>query len=93
VITKEIEEGKVQIDLIKIGNSRGIRLPQNIIKQCGFIDTVEAELINHCLILKAPDKSRRNWENLFKSDLDAEDGENNDILAMKNRWDDEEWEW
>ncbi|HYD90255.1 MAG TPA: hypothetical protein VEA37_02070 [Flavobacterium sp.] len=57
------------------------------------MDTVEAELINHCLILKAPDKSRRNWENLFKSDLDTEDSENNDILAMKNRWDDEEWEW
>lgn len=83
----------MQIDLIKIGNSRGIRLPQNIINECGFIDTVEAELINHCLILKAPDKSRTNWENIFKSGLNTEDSENNDILAIKNRWDDEEWEW
>lgn len=83
----------MHIDLIKIGNSKGIRLPQNIIKQCGFTDTVEAELINHCLILKAPDQSRINWENIFKSESDMENSERNDILAMKNRWDEEEWEW
>lgn len=82
----------MQIDLIRIGNSRGIRLPQSVIRECGFMDTVEAELINHCLILKAPDKSRNSWENLFKADSE-EDEENKDILAMQNSWDDEEWVW
>jgi antitoxin MazE len=83
---------KMQIDLIKIGNSRGIRLPQNIIKECGFMDTVEAELINHCLILKAPDKPRSNWESLFKADKEEYEGIK-DILAIQNSWDDEEWVW
>ncbi len=80
----------MHLDLIKIGNSKGIRLPQNIIKECGFMDSIEAELINHCLILKAPDRSRINWENLFKSDKEEE---TNDILAMQNSWDDKEWVW
>jgi antitoxin MazE len=85
-------ERKMQIDLIKIGNSKGIRLPQNVIKECGFVDTIEAELVNHCLILKAPNKSRHNWENLFKADS-AADEEDQDILSIQNSWDDEEWVW
>lgn len=89
---EKIKEEKMQIDLIKIGNSKGIRLPQNIIKECGFMDIVEAELINHCLILKAPDKSRMNWENLFKENFGG-DEENKDILVLQNNWDDEEWVW
>ena len=82
----------MQLDLVKIGNSRGIRLPQNVIRECGFMNTVEAKLVNHCLILKAPEKSRANWENIFKGGLE-DGGGIKDILAMQNSWDDEEWEW
>ena len=81
----------MQLDIVRIGNSRGIRLPQNVIRECGFMNTVEAELINHSLILKAPEKSRAGWENLFQIDL--EDDRDIDILSFQNRWDDEEWEW
>jgi antitoxin MazE len=83
----------MQLNLIKIGNSRGVRLPQNIIKQCGFKDAVEVELVDHSLVLKALGQSRINWEKLFKSEADTEDSEKNEVLAISNRWDEEEWEW
>lgn len=82
----------MHLDLIKIGNSRGVRLPQNIINECGFSDSVEAELIDHCLVLKAPDRPRINWENLFQSDKEEDEG-SKDILSMQNSWDDKEWTW
>lgn len=83
----------MQINLVTIGNSKGFVLSQALIKQCGFKNVVEAELVNHCLILKAPDQPRQGWEKLFKSEAQTEEIENKDMLALQNRWDEEEWEW
>lgn len=83
----------MQINLIQIGNSRGVRLSQNIIKQCGFRDTIEAELVDHCLVLKPSHKARINWGKIFESEAGSEDEERNEVLAMQHAWDDEEWQW
>jgi antitoxin MazE len=83
----------MQIDLIKIGNSHGIRIPQNIIKECGFKDSIEVTLEDHRLILSAPSKPRQNWDNLFSSEMHTEELENKELLAIQNKWDEEEWEW
>jgi antitoxin MazE len=83
----------MRLDLIPIGNSRGVRLSQSLIKQCGFKDTVEVELLNHCLILKAPEQLRAGWEELFKTELPDPDRDYIEIQALQNAWDDEEWEW
>lgn len=82
----------MHIDLIKIGNSRGIRLPQNIIKECGFTNTVIAEVINHSLVLKSPESARTNWKNLFEPDIGKEE-EDKELLFLTNDWDEEEWVW
>jgi antitoxin MazE len=83
----------MQINLVTIGNSKGVVLSQALIKQCGFKNIVDVELVNHCLILKAPEQPRHGWENIFKSEAKEEDRDNIDMLALQNRWDEEEWEW
>jgi antitoxin MazE len=83
----------MQINLVRIGNSKGIRLPQSLIQQCGFTDTIEAKLVNRHLVLKAIKHPRKNWEKIFKSEKDTEDDEIKDFLDVPNRWDEEEWEW
>lgn len=83
----------MQINLIRIGNSKGIRLPQNLIQQCGFSDTIEAQLVNRCLVLKAVKQPRKNWEKIFKSEKDTQDDEIKDFLNVPNRWDENDWEW
>lgn len=83
----------MQINLVTIGNSKGIVLSQALIKQCGFKKVVEVELIDNCLVLKASKQPRQEWEKFFKSEGQIEDSENRDLLALQNRWDEEEWEW
>ena len=40
----------MKIDIIKIGNSQGIRIPKTIMKQCGFSESVETEIKDGNLI-------------------------------------------
>ena len=37
----------MKIDIIKIGNSQGIRIPKTIMEQCGFSESVEIDLLNN----------------------------------------------
>lgn len=83
----------MQLNLVRIGNSKGIRLPQSLIQQCGFTDIVEAKLVNRSLVLKPVKHPRKNWEKIFKSEKDIEDDEIKDFLDVPSRWDEEEWEW
>ena len=80
--------------LVKIGNSRGIRLPKPVIEQCGFVDEVELEVFNHELIIRPSNHPRADWHSAF-----ARMGESGDDVLLDRvaedcpTWDDEEWEW
>ena len=55
----------MRIELVRIGNSRGIRIPKPIIEQCGFGDRVELHVEEDRLII-APDRSpRQGWKEAF----------------------------
>ena len=41
----------MKTELVRIGNSRGIRIPKPIIEQCGFGERVELRVENHRLIV------------------------------------------
>jgi antitoxin component of MazEF toxin-antitoxin module len=38
----------MRIELVAIGNSRGVRIPKPLIEQGGLGDTVELRVENHC---------------------------------------------
>ena len=57
------------------------------------VNYFEAELVDHCLVLKPSNKARSNWEKIFRSETDAEDEERDEVLAMQHTWDEEEWQW
>ncbi|MCH7772461.1 MAG: AbrB/MazE/SpoVT family DNA-binding domain-containing protein, partial [Bacteroidetes bacterium] len=53
--------------VIKIGNSRGIRIPKSFIEQSGLDDEVELEIRNDQIIIRSiSTKKRENWDILFK---------------------------
>ncbi len=37
-------------ELVRIGNSRGVRIPKPFIEQCGLGETVELRVANDCLV-------------------------------------------
>ena len=44
-----------------IGNSKGIRIPASILRQCEFGDEVELEVQGHQLIVRAAHPARHGW--------------------------------
>ena len=51
----------MQMDIIKIGNSKGIRLPLAVLKQCGIDSKVELEIKDNCIIIKPVKTPRQGW--------------------------------
>jgi antitoxin MazE len=57
----------MKVDLVRIGNSRGVRIPKLLIDQCGFGDTVDLRVEQDCLVI-APDRlPRQGWEEAFQA--------------------------
>lgn len=56
----------MQLDIIKIGNSKGIRLPLAVLKQCGIDAKVELEIKDNCIIIKPLRTPRQGWVEGFE---------------------------
>jgi antitoxin MazE len=83
----------VKTKVIRIGNSRGIRIPKVILDQYHINDEVELETKEDCVIIKSSHIARDGWEKAFKKMHENRD----DVLlmddAITNEFDEEEWEW
>jgi antitoxin MazE len=80
--------------LVRIGNSRGIRLPKPVIEQCGFENEVEMEVHDHALVIRSFSQPREGWAGAFARMAEARDDELLDRVAETGpTWDEEEWEW
>ena len=80
--------------LVKIGNSRGIRLPKPVIEQCGFESEVEMEVHHHELVIRSSSHPREGWDGAFARMSESDDDELLDRVAETGpTWDEEEWEW
>ena len=81
--------------VIKIGNSRGIRIPKSLIDESDLKSEVDLEVIDGQIIIKSICRSRESWDSAFKKMA-----KNNDdilldsvTLTQQSTWDKEEWEW
>ena len=65
----------MQMDIIKIGNSKGIRIPLAVLKQCGIDSKVELKVENNCIIITPVCTPRQGWaealELMHKNNDDA----------------------
>ena len=80
------------VNIIPIGNSKGIRIPKSIIKQCHIENTVEMEIKDDKIILKPVNKKpRQNWYQFFKQMYSNED--DNLLIDDSIDLDMDDWEW
>ena len=56
----------MEISVIKIGNSKGIRFSKTIIERYNIRDTVDLILDEGQIIIKPLSKPRKGWEEAFK---------------------------
>jgi antitoxin MazE len=83
----------MKADIIRIGNSRGVRLPKLIIEQCGFSEEVDLELQNDGLLIKASSGPRSNWNEAFAKMREQDEDALLDSMETATAWEEDEWEW
>ena len=80
----------MEVSIIKIGNSKGLRLSKSILEKYNIKDKVEIILENERIILRSIENPRSNWEKAFKKMHLANDDQllENDVLNNETF---EEW--
>ena len=79
--------------IIRIGNSKGLRLSKYILDASGIHGDVTVEARNgEIIILQAHDR-RKDWDAQFKDMASHHDDALLDSDASLTGWDDSEWEW
>ncbi len=82
----------IRSKVVKIGNSRGIRIPRTLLEQAGLTDEVEMLVEGNKLIIYSAQHPRQGWEAQFAAM--AENGDDH-ILdeTLPTHWDEEDWTW
>jgi antitoxin MazE len=82
----------MRASLVRIGNSKGLRIPKPVLEQCGFGSEVELRVEPGRLIVLPATASRTGWEEAFAG---AAGGEEELLVpdGLRSRFDEEEWSW
>ncbi len=83
----------VRTHIIRIGNSRGIRIPKLLLDQAGLGTEVEILVQRDHLMIRPVGRPRSTWDEQFRAM--AEQGDDRLFLgdAALTDWDAREWEW
>ena len=82
----------IRSKLVKIGNSRGVRIPRSLLEQVGLTDEVEMMIEEGKLIILPASSSRRGWAAQFAAMAERGDDQ---LLehGPETQWEEDEWEW
>ncbi len=69
----------IRAKVVRIGNSRGIRIPRALLEQAGLTDEVEMMVDGDKLIIHSARLPRQGWGAQF--------------AAMAAQWDEDKWTW
>ena len=77
----------MQSTIIKIGNSKGVRIPASLLKEYAFEEEVILELLEDGILVKPARKPRQGWTQAFKRMHSNKD----DVLLMDDVFNDEKF--
>jgi antitoxin MazE len=78
--------------LVRIGNSRGVRLPKPLIEEAALGDEVELRVHDGVIVIASTQHPRKGWADAAKRLRET----GNDRLVdppVSTRFDEEEWKW
>ncbi|HYG80398.1 MAG TPA: AbrB/MazE/SpoVT family DNA-binding domain-containing protein [Pyrinomonadaceae bacterium] len=80
--------------IVKIGNSRGVRIPKLLLERSNLTEEVELEAQDHQIIIRSARQPRHGWESAFRAMAARGDDEllDKDSPTL-TRWDEDEWQW
>jgi len=84
----------IKTRIIKIGNSRGIRIPKVLLAQAKLGDEIEMEIKGDNLIIHSLQNPRKGWDEQFvEMARRCDDRLLDSEAAIPSSWDKDEWEW
>ncbi|MFA4836884.1 MAG: AbrB/MazE/SpoVT family DNA-binding domain-containing protein [Dehalococcoidia bacterium] len=80
--------------IVKIGNSRGIRIPKLLLEQAALGDEIEIEVQGDQLVVRSVRGPRQGWDERFAEMAGLGDDRllDSEVISLSN-WDKDEWEW
>ena len=83
----------MKVNLVSIGNSKGVRIPASVIKECGFSNELEMRVENGVVVLTSARGVREGWDAAFEKMAAA--GDDAPIIpdGLENDFDTEDWAW
>jgi antitoxin MazE len=80
--------------IVRIGNSRGVRIPKPLLERSGLGDEVEIEAEEHQIVIRAARRPRDGWGEAFQAMAAAGDDQPlDDNLESQSSFDAHEWSW
>ena len=82
----------MKANVVRIGNSRGVRIPKAILELVGLGDQVEIQVRGSQLLIQPARHPRAGWDGAFAAMARHGDDTLIDPLAP-TKWDESEWRW
>lgn len=82
----------MKVNIVSIGNSKGIRIPKSVLEQCNFNKEADLQVENNKIVVSpVRRKAREGWDEAFKLMHDRKE----DTLLLDDSLDLEtiKWEW
>ncbi len=79
--------------LVSIGNSKGVRIPAAVIKECGLGVELELRVENGTVVLAPARNLREGWSAAFEAMASTRDDELLMPDSFENDFDSEDWTW
>jgi len=80
--------------IVRIGNSRGVRIPKPLLEQAGLGGDVQIRVEGRRLVIEPARRPRAGWAAAFREMAKrGDDALLDDVPPAATKWDEEEWEW
>jgi antitoxin MazE len=80
--------------IVRIGNSKGVRIPKPLLEESGLDGEVEIKVDNDSLVITPLKDPRQGWSKAFKTmPVRGEDTLVHGDQSRASCWDEDEWEW
>jgi antitoxin MazE len=84
----------MKTQIVRIGNSRGVRIPKAILEQTGLNGEVEITAERGTVVIRPIKRPRDGWAAAFQAMAKrGDDALLDDVPPSQGAWDEEEWEW
>ena len=84
----------MRTNIIRIGNSQGVRIPKILLEQSRLGTEVELVVENEMIVIRSATRPREGWGEKFRlMSGSGDDGMIDGELGGQTEWDKDEWEW